>query len=252
MGDINSVQGLIGEVLPRYFAEQRGSWIFRGHSNAAHELIPSVGRGHPTAKSRAQFEASLFAMFKREAMGLLQAPPLNDWDWLSFAQHHGLPTRLLDWTHNPLVALYFAVETDPDRDGELFALRSTKKMPQQLLAESPFAVDRPRKFHPPNITPRIRAQEGLFVVCADLERPLDKPLRDDWILDRLTVRRDAKPSIRYDLYRLGVHRSALFPDADGLAARLKWQHFVSPPNALAEMINQIGADGFLSARPAAH
>jgi hypothetical protein len=192
------------------------------------KLIPSVGRGRHTSKDRRKYEQSLFDIFCREARAYLTLLPSDKWEWLSIAQHHGLPTRLLDWTHNILVALYFAVEANPAADGVLFALRSITKASERVRERSPFSIVRPAKFYPNIVTPRIRAQEGLFVVCSDLEAPLDQNLRRDWQVERLQIPSGAKGALRYELFRLGVHASSLFPDIDGLAARLKWQHAVSP------------------------
>jgi hypothetical protein len=181
---IGCVQDLITRTTALYFAEPRGRWVFRGHSDARFKLTPSVGRGLHTSKSRDKYEKSLFNSFCREARGYLTALPTNDWEWLSLAQHHGLPTRLLDWTHNPLAALYFAVEAYPDVDGELVALRALTQSSERVREGSPFTIDKPVKFYPNIVTPRIRAQEGLFVVCATVEVPLDAPLREDLRVER--------------------------------------------------------------------
>jgi hypothetical protein len=212
----------------RYFAEARGRWVFRGHSKASYELIPSVGRAKHTSKSREKYEKSLFDIFCREAQAYINSAPVSEWEWLSIAQHHGLPTRMLDWTYNPLVALYFAVEKNEDSDGKVFALRATTKAPESVRTSSPFVIDKPHKLFPNIITPRIRAQEGVFVVCKSLETPLDRDLRSDWAIEQYLIPASAKEFVRYELFRFGVHASSLFPDLDGLGARLKWQHEVSP------------------------
>ncbi len=229
MKAITSIDDFLTTSAASYFAEQRSTWIFRGHSDSSFTLVPSVGRTAHASKSRAKYEESLFDIFRREARGHLPAIPKDEWEWLSLAQHHGLPTRLLDWTINPLVALYFAVSANPGEGGQFFALRALTKASENVRSESPFKITRPVKYFPNIVTPRIRAQEGLFIACAEVERPLDTVLRSDWRIESYDIAACAKEKILYQLFRLGVHASSLFPDIDGLAARLKWQHSVSPP-----------------------
>ena len=179
---INCVQDLLNRTTGQYFTEPRGRWVFRGHSRADFQLIPSLGRVTHTSVSRSKYEESLFDIFCREARGYFNSSslPANEWEWLCLAQHHGLPTRLLDWTHNPLAALYFAVTEHPEHDGHLFALHSIRKASERICNGSPFTIERPVKFYPNAVTPRIRAQEGVFVVCAKVELPLDQVLPQDW------------------------------------------------------------------------
>jgi FRG domain len=229
MLDIDSIETFLHHAYNCYFAEPRDNWIFRGHSDVKFELIPSVGRTPHTFKTREKYERSLFSIFRREAQEFLAALPTSEWEWLSLAQHHGLPTRLLDWTHNPLVALYFAVEAQPEADGRVFALRALTKTPEAVRAASPFTITSPAKYYPNIVTPRIRAQEGVFVACAELERPLGKALGDQWRVESLRVPSNRKPHLRYELFRLGVHASSLFPNVDGLTARIRWQHVIRSP-----------------------
>jgi len=127
------------------------------------------------------------------------------------------------------VALYFVVEAEPEKDGELFALRAGKQVSVVERSGSPFSLHNAVKYFPTIVTQRIRAQEGLFVVCAELETPLDDALPPEWECERLIIPANCKEKLRYALYRLGVHASSLFPDIDGLSARLQWQHAVRSP-----------------------
>jgi FRG domain len=212
-----------------YFILPRGDWVFRGHSSESFELISKVGRGSHTSRTRGKFESSIFDMFKRSAVQYLEKAPRNDWEWLAIAQHHGLPTRLLDWSFNPFVALYFAVEDRLDEDGVVYALNAPKKLPQKIIeTASPFKIKKPMKFLPNIVAPRLWEQEGLFIVSSNIDVPFTDKLRSDWALEKLIVPASAKQRLRYELYRLGVHRAALFPDLDGLTAYLQYQHSVHP------------------------
>jgi len=231
MLDIVSTATLLDHAYRCYFAEPRGHWVFRGHSDIDYKLIPSVGRGQHASRTFVKYERSLFDIFRREAHGCVLTVPKEEWEWLSLAQHHGLPTRLLDWIHNPLVALYFAVEASTDTDGEIVALRALTKAIAAVRTESPFELTSPVKYYPNIVTPRLRAQEGLFVVCSAPEAALDQSLPTRWRIERLRVPFARKAHLRYELFRLGVHASSLFPDVDGLAARIRWQHAISSPFA---------------------
>ncbi len=85
-------------------------WVFRGLGDDRFKLIPSVGRrpNYEPAQERAVLE-----LFKRRMPEFMPDGDLSELDRLAIAQHHGIPTRLLDWTTNPLVAAYFAVTSSP-------------------------------------------------------------------------------------------------------------------------------------------
>ena len=87
-----------------------GGWVFRGQSDANWRLLPAIARREPRVDPRAAEEA-LFRELKLRLPSVYASPPESDWDLLALIQHHGAPTRLLDWTRSPLTALWFAVSS---------------------------------------------------------------------------------------------------------------------------------------------
>ena len=95
-------------ITNEYVTSKKSKYtLFRGQLEDW-PLLPKIARFKEIGDI-ISFEQSLLSHFRREAFPFLNIIPNNDWEWLSIAQHHGLPTRLLDWSLNPLVALWFAV-----------------------------------------------------------------------------------------------------------------------------------------------
>ena len=120
---VKSVADLL-EIVDR---DTPGDWIFRGHSSHKWKLAASVHRIANELRLASDevvlFERRALSEFKRRARIFLQSRPSSDWEWMVIAQHFGLPTRILDWTENPLVALYFSIRESEEAscDGTLFA-----------------------------------------------------------------------------------------------------------------------------------
>ncbi len=93
------------EVIDKYDAR---TVIYRGMKSVDFPLIPKIGRVVPpdSISSREKNEQEILRLFKERAIQYLDFTPTTDWDWLAIGQQYGLPTRLLDWTDNPLVACF--------------------------------------------------------------------------------------------------------------------------------------------------
>ena len=141
-GEIRSVGDLDG-LVQKYHKRGYGRWVFHGLANASWTLCPGAGRVQ--FQSRAKSERKMFEEFKRRSRMYLDKVPLNDFEWLALAQHHGLPTRLLDWSFNPYVALYFAVAKRPEDCGRFVALYAPSKIGERTRTQIALRVEEAAK-----------------------------------------------------------------------------------------------------------
>lgn len=166
--------------------------------------------------------------------------PSSEWELLAVAQHHGLPTRLLDWTENPLVAAYFAATTGDEVDGAIYALNTVSVVDSEI---SPFDFPRVAKYRPNHVTNRITAQRGQFTIHSEPAKPLKvgDSTHGAYKVHKITLAASAKKRIRWDLSRLNVNARSLFPDIDGLTKFFCWAYSEIDPVHQEADVN--GTDG---------
>lgn len=195
--------------------ERNLATYYRGVSSASnHKLIAKVGRNFQREQSSlTSLEEFMLNKFQRSAILHIDHRPEDQWEWLSIAQHHGMPTRLLDWTTNPLVAAYFACAKQPDEDGAIYLLSQFNSLSKiDTKKETPFKITKVSLFEPVHITKRLTAQNGVFTV-----HPFPAEELISSSIQILIISASAKRKILNSLETRGIHESSLFPDLDGLA-----------------------------------
>lgn len=206
---------------------QKGGFIFRGMSNASWPLLPGIYREHQedeitatvsdASSSRKIYQAKEYAIlshFKKEASGLLPHIPMkDDFTWLQYAQHYGVPTRLLDFTANPLVAMYFCCRSESEDNGVIWIINTVsfeywsnnelicnhlaadytrEKIINSIMLEIRGKFDygelygeprekkfRPLMFIPPYIDQRMSAQSSRFLLWGEDQSALEDMIKPD-------------------------------------------------------------------------
>jgi hypothetical protein len=224
----------------------RSPYAFRGVGCATHPLTSTLARLTGTHVDVRKVELALLRNFRKYARREGEGAD-STWDWLALGQHRGLPTRLLDWTYSPLVALHFATEdpADFDRDGLVWCVNfiaANQQIPKRLqrileeevadtftaemlapfktlrefdaLSRDPFLVF----LEPPALDQRILNQLALFSLMSDPSASFEQWMHDHpQLCRRVVVPAHLKWEIRDKLDQANVNERVLFPGLDGLS-----------------------------------
>jgi hypothetical protein len=238
-----------------------GSLWFRGSGKATHKLLPSLYR-HRTRSTVAQLEPmerELIARFRQRSLPFLTRALADDWDTLFFMQHYGIPTRLLDWTENPFIGLYFISSPftgkitagrpalsfssdsavwvlDPvawnrhalkhqgfDR-GVLMPIDEALQGYKPLTEFADMNVQ-PVALYGAHNSPRIVAQRGVFTMFGKSTKGMEETYVSEVFpnncLLKIVLDRNILPAMRASILNNGITESVMFPDLEGLAREIK-------------------------------
>ncbi len=218
------------------------NWAFRGEHDERWPLYSSLSRYLRAfgVHSRAwpDQENRILRIFKRKAHQFLDKPPDpdDDFQWLALMQHHGAPTRLIDFTWSPYVAAFFALERTQS-DGVVWAMnkgridtglaRMDPRIPGHFRR---YFLKGDRRFiwmgEPHTMNSRLIAQSGTFAVPGVLDLPVEEILSDhdqSNILAKIILTNSVREVAMRELYRMNITRATLFPDLDGLARSLAYE-----------------------------
>lgn len=195
------------------------AWIFRGVSSPRHYPIPSIGRESVFGPYKLAHERHLFQEFKKRAISLVSDPRFNDWHWLAYAQHIGVPTRLIDWTVSPLVATFFALESDSDEDRVIYAFKYSQYIHEVDHHQfGPFENKKEGRFSAPLAFDRIRAQRGLFTI-----HPAPTKIFYQDGMKTILIPKGKVNDFKRRLFKYGIDHWHIYPDMQGLGKQLSWQ-----------------------------
>lgn len=255
---IHTMQDFVSVVEALRTGVPEPHW-YRGISKSSYQLLPSLYR-HPTTRSSDELiklERKLIIRFKERSLPFLSTTVkgMSDWEYLFLMQHFGAPTRLLDWTENPFIALFFALSGAMVASGGMFVddvavwLFSPGKWNKKVFSYVSFKgdilsytdsqaksydPDVEKKFDPPDYpaaifgvhnSPRIVAQRGVFTIFGSntlpMEEIFEKESFPDTTLQKIIIPAPEGLLLFESLIALGYTDTVLFPDLEGLARETK-------------------------------
>jgi hypothetical protein len=252
---IDSISSYLSEIAP-YLRDMDDLYWFRGLGSHNFKLKPSLYR-HPTIVDETEIHAlerKLITRFKERSIPYLPKQTDSNWEIMFIMQHYGLPTRLLDWTENPLIALFFALSSNqPDpttnsySDKSLVWILSPKKWNETVFNHvtykgaalsisdrlinpyDPMSVDNspamPAAIWGLHNSPRIVAQRGTFTIFGSKNTPMEEMITTPTFPANTLAKIEIEPTnvkkILDEMIASGQADTMVYPGLDGLAKEMK-------------------------------
>lgn len=216
-------------------------YLYRGQTSDW-SLMPKIGRLKMT-NSLLVTEREMMDEFQRLSKPYLTTIPTNELEWLSLAQHHGMATRLLDWTTNPLAAAWFTVSKPcPEKYGVIWIFEPPTKdiiKAGQAQKINPYDGVRSKIFQPNITTARILMQNGWFTLHSYHRNTnrfveFERNTIYNKYLTKIKIPKEEFSSFRFQLDRLGINERSLFSGVDGTAKYVEWLYSLLEDESLTE------------------
>ncbi len=233
--EIKQISEFLGEIEElRQSSEihiDNSDLIFRGQSTDE-KLLPRLARVDLRGDIR-KIEKLMIEEFRRSSLPFTEFKTETLWDTLALAQHHGLPTRLLDWSYSAMAALWFAVRKPFDQNksaksGVLWILSlQLDDFHLELPEESRLEIRTLKIFRPKYVSSRIPAQSGVFTahpLRGEKFTPLEEDADFEKKLFKMIIQTESFSEIRRFLQVCSVNYGSLFPDLDGLCKQIEWKY----------------------------
>jgi hypothetical protein len=217
-------QDIVLEIPPDEFTLYRGQPLDK-------VLLPKIARFD--LHNADETEREMLDDFQQRSVHLIDYEPGSSWDWLALAQHHGMATRLLDWTENPLIALWFSMAPKLEEMNVDYSVVWGFNVPKQDIVNStagkdPFKGATIKIFKPNHITKRISAQFGWFTIHKANEDgkfiPFEQNNHYSKRLFKIRINSKCFRECKARLHNFGINFASMYPDIDGLAKHVEWLH----------------------------